>query len=86
MRYTLRFAQQVPALRQQYDRVLLELQKERDGFMAEKAAIMQVRIRLFCARMLVCLHVEMLQALNQGYKTEHNGFFRPAASTKTSTH
>eukprot|EP00983_Pelagomonas_calceolata_P035102 1097652-Pelagomonas_calceolata.AAC.7 len=31
----------VPALRQQYDRVLLELQKERDGFMAEKAAIMQ---------------------------------------------
>lgn len=32
---------QVPALRQQYDRVLLELQKERDGFMAEKAAIMQ---------------------------------------------
>ena len=33
---------QVPALRQQYDRVLMELQRERDGFVSEKAAIMQV--------------------------------------------
>jgi len=33
---------QVPALKQQYDRVLAELQKERDGFLAEKTAIMQV--------------------------------------------